>query len=87
MSGCPNPSGVKNLHQACKDFMLTREQVAELERSIANDQETLKTRRDELRLSKALIEGELSKMDVDAPGNYGWEQRYFELLLMMSQII
>jgi hypothetical protein len=85
MSGKPNPEGVKDLSMAFRDFAWTRERIAELKNSIAESQKTLELREAELRGHLALIKGKLDQMDVSSPGNAGWEGRYFELLLMLSE--
>ena len=84
MSGRPNPDGVKELERAFRDFAWTRERITELRANISEQQKALELRETELRGLKALIEGNLQKMDVASPGNAGWEQRYFELLLLLS---
>lgn len=85
MSGKPNAEGVRSLQMTCEDFIRTRRDIAELRQAIAGDQKRLETRETELHGLRALIEGKLAEMDVITPGNAGWEQRYFELLLLMSE--
>ena len=86
MSGKPNPEGVKTLHQYLKDFYWTRDRIAELEKSIAEQKKTLDTREIESRNLFASINEQLRAMDVASSGNTGYEQRRFELLLMMAQL-
>ena len=83
MSGKPNTEGVKTLRQHLLDFYWTRGRIAELKKSISEQQESLKLREAELRVSLAAIEGKLAEMDVASPGNFGWEERHLELLLML----
>ena len=86
MSGVPNPDGVNKLRQAFRDFAWTRERIAELHKSIADAQATLDNLQLQLRKNREAIKKELEEMDVSSPGNHGWEQRYFELLLTLSEI-
>ena len=86
MSGHPNPEGVKQLHQSLKDFYWTRDRIAELKKAISEHQKALEQREMELLRARDLIEERMREMDVSSPGNHGWEARYFELLLMISQL-
>ena len=84
MSGKPNPDGIKELRQSFRDFTWTRERVAELKTLVTEQTKNLELREVELRGLTAIIQGKLAEMDVASPGNAGWEQRYFELLRIMS---
>lgn len=86
MSGRPNPQEVKELYESLKDFYSTRDRVSELKKSILEYEKSLELRQTELRGLEALIRGKLEHMDVASPGNFGWEARYFEMLLLMSQV-
>ena len=84
MSGKPNPQGVGDLRRALHDVMLYRRSIAELTAEIETTKLSLERNQNGLTDSLREVNRLLTEMDVDGPGNFGWEARYFELLLMLS---
>lgn len=84
MSGCPNPEGVVKLRRALRNFSITRDRIAELNKIIAGKQLELEGQLTELRRLRELITECRRDMDVESVRNFGWENRHFELLIMLA---
>lgn len=84
MSGRPNPHAVGDLRRAFRDVESARRSIAELNQKAKEVAQSLESNQEWQRNSEQEIKRLLTEMDVSSPGNAGWEGRYFELLLLMS---
>jgi hypothetical protein len=85
MSGKPNPDGVKKLRQLLRDVSWTRGRIASLKHSIREYQIDLESQEEQLRRTNEGISEAMTEMDVAAPGNHGYAQRHFEMMLMLAE--
>lgn len=85
MSGRPNLEGVRLLREAFSDFSSARDSIARLESEVAAKVSLMKEQRERVQAAKQTVQRLLGEMDCVSQGNMGWEGRYFELLLMLSE--
>lgn len=83
MSGKPNPEGVRQLRQHLRDVRMYRDRVDEAMKDLDQAETSLKNYREALRTAELRVKEKLEEMDVHAPGNWGYDARKFELLLML----
>jgi len=84
MSGRPNSLGVKVLRQALLEVGWLRERIAAEKEALAQHQNLLSNYQEQLLKQAEEINKAMIDMDVCSPGNYGYEERRFELLLMLA---